>query len=69
MTHDATLKIPALHCGGCVRTVTGILDELQGVEVGDADAGTKVVKIVFDDSITDMDEIRKALDYVGFSPE
>ena len=69
MTREATLRIPALHCGGCANTVTGSLERLPGVEVTETDPGSKLVQLQFDDSITSLDEIREALDQVGFSPE
>ena len=69
MTKEATLRIPALHCGGCAKTVTGSLERLPGVEVTETDPGSKLVQLRFDDSITNLDEIREALDQVGFSPE
>ncbi len=69
MTQEATLKIPALHCGGCAKTVTGSLERLAGVQVNETDSESKLVRLEFDDSIIGLDEIREALDQVGFSPE
>ena len=69
MTKEATLRIPALHCDGCAKTVTGSLERLPGVEVTETDPGSKLVQLRFDDSITSLAEIREALDQVGFSPE
>ena len=69
MTQEATLRIPALHCGGCAKTVTGILETLSGVEVTETDPESKLVQLHFDDSTTSLDQIREALDQVGFSPE
>ena len=69
MTKEATLRIPALHCGGCAKTVTGSLERLPGVEVTETDPGSKLVQLRFDDSMISLDEIREALDQVGFSPE
>ena len=37
MTQQATLKIPALHCGGCATTVTRSLERLAGVQVTETD--------------------------------
>ena len=69
MTKEATLTIPALHCGGCARTVTASLETLPGVEVTDTDPESKLVKLHFDDSTISLDQIRDALDQVGFSSE
>ncbi len=69
MTKEAILKIPALHCGGCAKTVKGSLETLPGVEVTETDPESKLVQLRFDHSITNLAEIREALDQVGFSPE
>ncbi len=69
MTQQATLKIPALHCGGCATTVTRSLEKLAGVQVTETDPESKLVQLEFDDLTTSLDEIREALDQVGFSPE
>ncbi len=69
MTQEATLKIPALHSGCGTRTVTASLEKLPGVEVTGTDPESKLVQLDFDDSTTSLDQIREALDQVGFSPE
>ncbi|MFQ5968517.1 MAG: heavy-metal-associated domain-containing protein [Acidimicrobiia bacterium] len=69
MTQEATLRIPALHCGGCAKTVTRSLEALPGVEVTETDPESKQVQLEFDDSTISLEEIREALDQVGFSPD
>ncbi len=68
-TKDATLKIPALHCGSCAKSVTRVLESLPTVKVSHADPEAKLVDIGFDESAISLDQIREALDVVGFSPE
>ncbi len=69
MSTEATLKIPAIHCGGCVKTVTRTLEALPSVKVTEADPATKLVQVRFDESVASLGRIREALDEVGFSPE
>ena len=69
MTTQATLKIPAMHCGGCAKSVTANLEKLSGVEVTETDPESKLVQLQFEESTISLDEIREALDQVGFSPE
>ncbi len=69
MSTEATLKIPAIHCGGCVKTVTRTLGALPSVKVTEADPATKLVQVRFDEAAASVDRIREALDEVGFSPE
>ncbi len=69
MSSETTLKIPAIHCGGCVKTVTRTLKAVPSVEVTQADPATKFVQIRFDESVASLEQIREALDEVGFSPD
>jgi len=69
MAKSATLKVPALHCGNCANTVTRILEALPSVKVTEADRETKLVSVQYDEPAISLDQIRDALDEVGFSPE
>ena len=66
---EATLRIPALHCGGCAKTVTRILENLPSVEVTKTDNETKLVSVQYDEPVISLDQIRDALDEVGFSAD
>ena len=69
MSTETTLKIPAIHCGGCVKTVTRTLEALPSVKVAEADSATKLVRLQFEESAVNLDQIREALDEVGFFAE
>ncbi len=69
MAKTATLKIPAIHCGGCVNTVKRTVEAVPSVEVTESNPETKLVRVQFDESATSLDQIREALDQVGLSPE
>ena len=69
MSKETTLKIPAIHCGGCVKTVTRTLEALPSVKVTEADPATKLVQVRFDESAASLDRIREALAEVGFFAE
>ncbi len=69
MSTEATLKIPAIHCGGCVKTVTRTLEALPSVKVAEADSESKLVHLQFEESAVNLDRIREALDEVGFSAD
>ncbi len=69
MSTEATLKIPAIHCDGCVKTVTKTLEALPSVKVTEVDTATKLARVQFDVSAVGLDRIREALDEVGFSAE
>lgn len=69
MASETSLKIPAIHCDSCVATVTRTLQALPSVEVSQADVEAKLVRVQFDESAVSVDQIREALDEVGFSAE
>ena len=69
MTKQETLKIPALHCSNCGDTVKRVLKPLPSVEVTQIDAEAKQVSIQFDESVVGLNQIREALEEVGFFPE
>ena len=69
MATETTLKIPAIHCGGCVKTVTQTLEALPSVMVTEADSESKLVHLQFEESAVNLDRIREALDEVGFFAE
>ena len=69
MATEATLKIRAIHCGGCVRTVTKTLEALPSVQVTRADQESKLVRLQFEESAVTLERIHEALDEVGFFPE
>ena len=69
MSEETTLKIPAIHCGGCVKTVTRTLEALPSVKVSEVDPTTKLARLQFEESAVNLDQIREALDEVGFSAE
>ena len=69
MNKEATLTIPALHCGSCAKTVTRILEALPGVEVTQTNPEAKRVVVKFDESAISLGQVREALAQVGFSPD
>ncbi len=69
MTEETTLKIPAIHCDSCVKTLSRTLGALPSVEVTEADPDSKLVRLRFDGSAVNLDQIREALDEIGFSAE
>ena len=69
MTKQETLKIPALHCSSCVNTVKKVLKVLPSVQVTQADAVAKLLRVQFDESAVSLDQIRETLDEVGYRVE
>ncbi len=69
MAQEITLKVPAIHCRGCVNTVTRALEALPSVRVTQADPKSKLVHLGFEESSINPDRIREALEEIGFCPD
>jgi len=65
---QAMLKVPRIHCDGCVNTVTQAVRKLQGVQSVEASETTKVVNVEFDPAQVSEDQIRATLQLVGYPP-
>jgi len=65
---QATLKVPRIHCSGCVNTVTNAVRKLPGVQTVEASDVSKQITVEFDPAKVDETKIRSALAAVGYPP-
>ncbi len=65
---EMTLKVPKIHCDGCVNTVETAVRKLPGVRNVSASERSKDVKIEFDPQQVKEEQIRMALQLVGYPP-
>jgi copper chaperone CopZ len=65
---DRTVQVPNISCGHCVRTIEREVGELDGVTSVSAEAATREVRIEWDDSRTDWEEIRKRMEDIHYAP-
>ncbi len=63
---QVTLKVPRIHCSGCVRTVTQALGKLPGVRTVEASETTKEVRLEFDPAQVSEEKIRSTLALIGY---
>ena len=63
---QVTLKVPRIHCSGCVHTVTTAVGKLPGVTTVGASEATKEVKVEFDPVLVTEQKIRLQLGQVGY---
>ena len=42
------LKVPALHCEGCIDSVGGVLSALDGIQIVEGDLQSKHLRIEYD---------------------
>ena len=61
--------IENLKCGGCERTVTKLLLNIQGVKSAGADSNSGTVLMEYEGDESIIDKARAALKKAGYSPQ
>ena len=60
-----TLNIEGMHCGGCVKSVTRVLTELDGVQSADVQLEGKA-NITFDENRVNVAQLIEVIEDAGF---
>ncbi len=60
-----TLNIEGMHCGGCVKSVTRVLTELDGVQSADVQLEGKA-NITFDENRINVAQLIEVIEDAGF---
>ena len=63
-----TFKVNDIHCGSCEKTIRTALSRLPGVALVMPSAERNDVKVSFDDTQVAQEQLRAALEEVGFAP-
>lgn len=61
-----TLNIDGMTCGGCVKSVTRLLEGVEGVEKAEVSLENKNAVITFDESKIDADALIDAVEDGGY---
>ncbi len=61
-----TLHAPGINCMHCVGAIRRAVGQLQGVSNVDGDPGTKDVKVTFDPSKVDLEQIKATMAEEGY---
>lgn len=61
-----TLNIDGMTCGGCVKSVTRLLEGVEGVGKAEVSLENKNAVITFDESKTDADALIDAVEDGGY---
>ncbi len=64
-----TLKVPDIHCAGCLRTIAETLRSVPGVESVGGAAARKVIQVQFRPELTSLTAITDTLAAIGFPVE
>jgi copper chaperone len=61
-----TIKVDGMSCGGCVKSVTGVLTALAGVAKAEVSLEQKQAVVEFDAGKVTRDQLKAAIDDAGF---
>lgn len=59
-------KVEGMHCGGCVKSVTRMLDGVAGVSSVDVSLEEAKAAVEFDPARTNLPELKQAVIRAGF---
>ena len=61
-----TIKVDGMSCGGCVKSVTGVLTALAGVVKAEVSLEQKQAVVEFDAAKLTRDEMKAVIEDAGF---
>lgn len=62
----AVIKVNGMTCGGCVRSVTRVLQAVQGVESVNVSLERGEAALTYDPAKADIPQFRKVVEEAGF---
>lgn len=64
-----TIKVDGMSCGGCVKSVTGVLTALDGVAKAEVSLEQKRAVVEFDAAKLTRDQLKAVIEDAGFDAE
>ena len=61
-----TIKVDGMSCGGCVKSVTGVLAALDGVSKAEVSLEQKQAVVDFDAAKVTRDQLKAVIEDAGF---
>lgn len=61
-----TIKVGGMSCGGCVKSVTGVLTALDGVVKAEVSLEQKQAVVEFDAARVTRDQLKAVIEDAGF---
>ncbi|MBI5107418.1 MAG: heavy-metal-associated domain-containing protein [Rhodocyclales bacterium] len=61
-----TIKVDGMSCGGCVKSVTGVLTALDGVAKAEVSLEQKQAVVEFDAGKVSRDQLKSVIEDAGF---
>ena len=66
---DIKLKIEGMHCTGCSNRLEKVLNNVEGVEKATVSFAEKEATITYNESQTNIEKIKEAIQDAGFKGE
>ncbi len=66
MERVVTVKIGGMTCASCVKSVETAVGELAGVKSVNVNLATESARITYNPAITSLDDIKKAVESIGY---
>lgn len=64
-----TIKVGGMSCGGCVKSITGVLTALDGVAKAEVSLEQKQAVVEFDAGKVTRDQLKATIEDAGFDAE
>ena len=65
---EIEINIDGMECETCAKNVRAAIDSVNGIMGAEIIVSDHIAKVVFDDSITDINEIFSAIEEKGYEP-
>ena len=63
---EVTLRVPGIHCAGCIESIRMGLRALKGVQEVQGSDRERTVTVRFDPAVLDLEGLRRALARMGY---
>ena len=60
------LKIEGMHCEGCSKRLTKVLNNVEGVNFAEVSLENKLAKIEYDENIAKLEDLEEVITDAGF---
>lgn len=65
----SVVKVGGMTCGGCVNSVTRVIQSIDGVQAAEVSLETAQAKVIFDPTRTTLAQIRVAIEDAGYEAQ
>lgn len=63
----AVMDVSGMHCESCEKTITEVLNDIEGVEAAKASLELEQAKVKFEPAVVSTEELKSALEEKGYS--